>query len=153
MNEEVFRAKAQIIAAFASGPAIMIVDDIERDARIASMLALVEMEAEVCQLNNETMQITTKSTLTSEPRPITSIAKSDTSLFGKEIHMSQSNVRLRWGELVEWLRTHPNSVQVLRYDRHHTAIVTASRQREYYRDIDFMVEKDGLEGVLTLTKS
>ena len=132
MNELLLKSKADIIAAFASGPGVMIEDDRVRDRRLAGLLAVYEMEyestlASITQLRPPSASVTPASLARILP------------LRGDEMHAS--NTRINWPALIDELHDHPGVSKTLVYDDHHVAVVTASRQRQKYPDIDFMSER------------
>src|SRR5665213_2886618 len=128
IDVELWRAKVDVIAAFASGPGIMIEDNDERDDRIASMLGIIDLEWEG----------------TSLPRSATI-----SPIRGGEIHAS--NTQINWPKLVERMRAEPGVPVKLLYDRMHTAVVTATRTRRNYPDVTTMTERRGDAGLLILT--
>lgn len=135
MTIELFQAKADVIAAFAAGPAIILPDERERDSRIASLLALVEMEWE------GTMEHVVK------VRPVEA---SITAIYPSEIH--GSNSKIKWEELVGYLRSYPDKQVIVRYDKMHTATVTAGMVRRKWPDIYPFTERQGEEGIVTLQR-
>ena len=135
IDVELWRAKVEVIAGFACGPAIMIDDDDERDARIASLLALVEIEFESTETNGSTARRRTMASITDI----------------HAIEINASNSQIDWPSLIEWLSEHPNEQRVLRYDKHHTAIVTAGRVNKKYKGITALSERRGDAGVVILS--
>ncbi len=137
IDVELWRAKADAIAAFAGGPAMMIDDVDERDSRIASILVLIDIEYEAAIADARITPIAATRSAT-----ITDIHKG-------EIHASNSQIN--WGELVEYLVTHPSKNVRLKYDKHHTAVVTAGRTNKKYPSITALCERDGDAGIVILS--
>jgi hypothetical protein len=131
---DLFHAKADVIAAFAGGPAIMIEDDSERDRRIASMLALVEMEWEPV----DEIKVLT--------RPIARIGN-DVSRH----EFNASTTRVNWASLIDELRANPGVSKVVIYDEMHTAVVRAKGIELKYRGVTAMTERRGDAGAIILT--
>jgi hypothetical protein len=134
---ELWRAKASAIAAFAMGPGVMIIDDDERDARIASILVLLDIEYE------STESTTRLSTL----RTVTSATITD--IHAGEIHASNSQIN--WSELVDQIRANPSKPVKLLYDKHHTAVVTAARVNKDREGVSAFTERRGDSGIVIIT--
>ena len=141
MSELLLEGKASIIAAFASGPAIMIEDDRLRDSRLAGLLAVYEMECE--STSSSITQLRPKSAVTQ------SLLARVVPLRGDELHAS--NTRINWPALIDEIRDNPGVSKTLVYDDHHVAVVTVSRQRQKYPDVHFMSERRGDGGAVVIT--
>lgn len=146
MSNELWQAKASVIAAFAGGPGIMIDDERERDHRIANLLALVEMEFETPQPGTIAAARATVSALQASTR---SARATVVDINHGEIRASNSQIN--WNDLIDHVLAHPGKQFTLLYDKFHTAVVTASRQRTRFSDVDFMTERRGDQGAVILT--
>lgn len=146
--ELLWTAKANALASFVGGPAIMIDDDTERDRRLVSVLVVIEMEYEAMQadlLHHGALTGIRREHSVTPIRPREAV-----NLKSETIHAS--NTRINWGELVEMLRANPGVVKTLLYDDMHTAVVTASRTHRKYPDVDAMTERrTGASGAVILS--
>lgn len=140
---ELWRAKVEVIASFAGGPAMMIDDESERDRRVASLLALVEIEYSDVERPSDPTPI--RSLVgTARPSPARIIP-----ITGEELHVA--NTKINWPTLIETLRSHPHKSKTLIYDKMHTATVTAGRVRMKWPEILCETERRGEKGALILT--
>jgi hypothetical protein len=135
IDTELLRAKAAAIAAFASGPGIMIDDDDERDARLTSILVFIEIEFE----STETPRL---SSLRS--KQLATI----TDIHAGEIHASNS--KINWSELRSSMRKDPEKPVRLLYDRYHTAVVTAGKINKTYDGFTAFTERRGDSGLVII---
>ena len=141
MEMELFSAKASVIAAFASGPAVLIEDETRRDDVLAYLLATVEMEFDsTSSFRSNGIRARTTATITD--------------IHSGEIRVS-GNGSINWAELIDHIREHPSRSIRLLYDKHRTAVVTASRvnnrSNAQYDGITAISERRGEEGVVILT--
>ena len=133
---ELWRAKAAAIAAFASGPGIMIDDDDERDARIASIIVLIDIEYESTTPSTAISQLRTRNLATV------------TDIHTGEIHASNS--KINWSELLASMRKDPEKPVRLLYDKHHTAVVTAGKVNKSYEGFSAFTERRGDSGLVII---
>lgn len=138
IDVELWRAKVSIIAGFASSPAMMIDDPDERDARVASLLVLCEIEYE------ETESVASLAT-----SKVASSVATISDIHGGEIHASNSLIN--WPDLIDFVKKHPSKPVTLKYDKHHTAVVTAGRTNKKYQGITALAERRGDAGVVILS--
>ena len=141
--QDLWQAKVAAVAGFASGPVMMLDDEKERDKRLASLLAVLEMEHDA--MGESVHRHPSQGSAISQIRPRTNMA----SIVGSTIHASNS--RINWYELVDWLRAHPGVTKTLIYDDMHTVVVTAGRTRKKFPDLDVMTERrEGSSGAVLL---
>ena len=134
---ELWRAKAAAIAAFASGPGIMIDDDDERDARIASIIVLIDIEYEsAAESTTAVSQLRSKQLATI------------TDIHAGEIHASNS--KINWSELRASMKENPERPVRLLYDKHHTAVVTAGRINKSFDGFSAFTQRRGDSGLVII---
>lgn len=115
----------------------MIDDDDERDARIASIIVLIDIEYE-----SSTSQSASVSQLRS--RSLATI----TDIHAGEIHASNS--KINWSELRASMRADPEKPVKLLYDKHHTAVVTAGRINKSFDGFSAYTQRRGESGLVII---